>query len=97
MLLTATTAWAETANVSYIDADGNSQNVKVSLASEQVGFRPSCLRVDNLLRHLRTRLAAQRPVEDTNRGCRPDELRNSLAFLAICEEIIGEIAFGIPK
>ena len=57
----------------------------------------SCLGVDHVLRHLRTRLAAQRPVEDTDRGGRPDALRNGLPFLPLREEIAGEIAVGVPK
>ena len=67
--------------------------VEVSLTGEQVCIRPSCLRVDHVLRHLRTRFAAQRPVEDADRGGRPNALRNGLAFLPLREEIVGEIAF----
>ena len=33
-----------------------------------------CIRMDHVLCHLRTRLATQRPVEDVDRGGRPDAL-----------------------
>ena len=65
---------------------------QMSNAIQEVCFRPSCIGVDHILCHLRTRFVAQRPVEDADRGCRPDELRNSLTFLAICEEIARQIA-----